>query len=191
ESVAKTVGSVKVQLDEATILEELQKEEEKVKKAKRVVKEAKRRGLRVLTVYYENVSESLTELRNFLLDGTSCAKSADAALENLTGYSKIHTKPLQDSIENFEQLKRKLLHTKWEWPWFDDPMQPPDGRGSEAWWTEDTEVIHVIFSLISGFPGLPCIAGASQMELSSSWVSKTGLQMLLDVHRQTAWPSLA
>ncbi|CAE7374657.1 unnamed protein product, partial [Symbiodinium necroappetens] len=111
---------------------------------------------------------------NFLLDGTSCAKNADAQLENLTGYSKIHTKPLQDSIENFEQLKRKLLHTKWEWPWFDDPMQPPDGRGSEAWWTEDTEVIHVIFSLISGFPGLPCIAGASQMELSSSWVSKTG-----------------
>ncbi|CAE7242168.1 unnamed protein product, partial [Symbiodinium sp. CCMP2456] len=39
ESVAKTVGAVKVQLDEATILEELQKEEEKVKKAKRVVKE--------------------------------------------------------------------------------------------------------------------------------------------------------
>eukprot|EP00439_Symbiodinium_sp_Y106_P078165 s866_g16.t5 len=112
ESVAKTVGSVKVQLDEATILEELQKEEEKVKKAKRVVKEAKRRGLRVLTVYYENVSESLSELRNFLLDGTSCAKNADAQLENLTGYSKIHTKPLQDSIENFEQLRRKLLHTK-------------------------------------------------------------------------------
>ncbi|CAE7752551.1 Tnks [Symbiodinium sp. CCMP2592] len=115
ESVAKTVGSVKVQLDEATILEELRKEEEKVKKAKRVVKEAKRRGLRVLTVYYENVSESLSELRNFLLDGTSCAKNADAQLENLTGYSKIHTKPLQDSIENFEQLRRKLLHTKWEW----------------------------------------------------------------------------
>ncbi|CAE7786980.1 unnamed protein product [Symbiodinium sp. CCMP2456] len=94
----------------------------------------------------------------------------------MTGYSKIHTKPLQDSIENFEQLKRKLLHTKWEWPRLDDPMQPPDGRGLAASWSEETEVIEDIVTLISGFPGLPCIAGASQMELAKTCRAAPGVR---------------
>ena len=115
KSQAKTVGSVQISMNTSNILKELAKDELNIKAVKAILADARRKGVQVQTVYYENMTESLDVVRRFLLQNSSCTSRGRAALKQRSGYSKIHAAKLKYLVRNWEQLRKTLRHTSWEW----------------------------------------------------------------------------
>ena len=115
EDLAKALGSVRVAINASTILQELAKEEEKIMVMKKILSAARRQGVQVQTVHYENMTASLDAIKKFLLRNSSCSVEVKASLKRYPSYRKIHTGKLKDLVENWPQVRSKLRRTSWEW----------------------------------------------------------------------------
>ncbi|CAE7423494.1 unnamed protein product [Symbiodinium natans] len=115
KSLAKLAGAMKISINTSTILQDLAREEQNLKAVRRILADARRKGVRVHTVFYENMTDSIGAVRNFLLHDSPCTSHAKMPLKQYPGYQKLHVGKFRDVVENWNQLRNTLRRTSWEW----------------------------------------------------------------------------
>lgn len=112
---ATKVRKEKVELDPKNLTYLLQRDKQKIQQVRQILGQARAMGLPVLHVYYEDLAGSAANLeavRNFLRQNSSCPP---APLSKAPGWVKLHNGSLSHLIGNWNEVKKSLEATQWEW----------------------------------------------------------------------------
>lgn len=114
-SEATKVRHEKVELDVKNLTYFLQRDKQKIQQVRQILGQAKAVGIPVQHIFYEDLagnSANLEAVRRFLRQNTSCPP---VQLSKAPGWVKLHNGSLSQLIGNWDEVKRNLESTQWEW----------------------------------------------------------------------------